>query len=65
MTALTSLLKDLEKVNQAIAKGNENLNDLREKRHRLNAQISAHLIVDNEMDSITKGLQKTREALTL
>ena len=65
MTALTSLLKDLEQVNRAIADGHENLNDLRQKRYRLNVQISDYLAIDSEMDAITSGLQKTREALTL
>jgi hypothetical protein len=65
MSALRPLLKELHEVNTAIAAQENDLKNLRHRRQWLNGQISEYLLADAEMDAITKGIQKTREALTL
>lgn len=65
MTQITPLLKELHEVNTAIANAEEDLKALREKRQWLNCQISEYLVADNEMNGITRRLEKTREALAI
>lgn len=61
----SELLKELHSVNTAIAKAEDDLATLKNRRMVINQQISDFLIATSEMDAIKARLQKTREALTL
>lgn len=65
MTQITPLLKEIYEINTAIAKAEDNLLTLRQRRQWLNAQISEYLLAENECAAIGKRFEKMREALTL
>lgn len=59
------LLKELAELNTAIAKAEANLQALKERRTRINCQISDCIMAASEMEAIAANLKKTREALTI